>query len=138
MNMPWMDWMKQHIGQPEVTGTRPSAFVEECFSHTNFGPLHGQTPASCAATACAALEESGYKSTKSAAAVSFAKYGSACPLQPGCIVVFQWANGEHHVTFCQSLVGSNLVTCLGGNQGHKVQPSTFGRQWIIATRWPVQ
>lgn len=86
---PWLDWLKKHIGEKEWTGSSPSAFVEECFKHTNYGPLHGSTPASCAATLCAALEESGYRSTKSAAALSFAKYGDPCDLKEGAIIVFE-------------------------------------------------
>lgn len=137
MNFPWLDWMRKYIGTPEVTGAEPTDFVRDCFAHTNYGPLDGSTPPSCAATLCRALEESGFRSTKSAAAISFSKYGDPCEVKQGAIVVFQWGSGDHHVSVIDSF-DDQYVTCIGGNQGHKIQPATFGRKWIIATRWPVK
>lgn len=134
---PWLDWMKSHIGEPEYTGSVPTPFIEECFSHTNYGPLDGSTPASCAATLCAALEESGYRSTRSAAALSYANYGEPSELKQGAIIVFQWASGDHHVSVCDTF-DAETVACIGGNQGHLLQPSRFNQKWIIATRWPSQ
>jgi len=130
---PWLDWLLKHEGEPEFTGTEPTPFVKECFSHTSYGPLHGSTPASCAATLCAALEESGYSSPHSAAAISFAKFGEKCDLQVGAICVFQWPNGEHHVSVCLS-PEKNLF--LGGNQGHMLQRQTYNPKYIIAIRRP--
>lgn len=136
---PWMAWMRKNIGQPEVTGKPATAFDRDVFSHTSYGPLEDNImDEGCAATACAALEETGYKSPHSAAALSFHNYGTACDLKPGCIVVFQWASGGHHVSFCDSIVDNNYVACLGGNQSSSVKVSTFSRSSIIATRWPVK
>jgi len=135
---PWMDWMRQHVGEVQQTGATPTPFTERVFSHTTFGPLHGATPESCAATVCAALEENGYLSTHSAAAKSYRSYGTACELKPGCIVVYEWPNGGHHVDFCDEIISDTLVKGLGGNQGHHLQDSNFQRQFIIATRWPVK
>jgi len=135
---PWMDWMREHRGEVQQTGATPTAFTEEIFSHTNFGPLHGSTPESCAATVCAALEESGYRSTRSAAAMSYRSYGTPCELKPGCIVVYQWPSGGHHVDFCDAILDSDTVRGLGGNQGHSLQDSNFLRKFIVATRWPVK
>jgi hypothetical protein len=137
-DMPWMDWMRAHRGEVQQTGAKPTAFTEEIFSHTNFGPLNGFTPESCAATVCAALEETGYRSTKSAAAKSYVNYGAACDLKPGCIVVFQWPDGGHHVDFCDQIIDASTMRGLGGNQGHALQDSNFLRKFIIATRWPVK
>jgi Domain of unknown function (DUF1906) len=135
---PWMDWMQSHRGEIQQTGAKPTPFTEEIFSHTNYGPLDGFTPESCAATVCAALEETGYKSTKSALAASYVNYGTPCELKPGCIVVFKWSNGGHHVDFCDQIIDSTTVRGLGGNQGHELQDSDFSRRFIIATRWPVK
>jgi plastocyanin len=134
---PWMDWLRSHLGEPEVTGGKPTAFDKEVFSHTSYGDLNGVMEPGCAATACAALEETGYKSTHDAWAASFAHYGAPCELKPGCVVLFQWASGGHHVTFCDHLVGTDKVACLGGNQSHAVKVSIFDRRFIAATRWPV-
>lgn len=135
---PWLDWMTSHIGEVEATGTPATDFDKEVFSHTDYGPLDdGLMQPGCAATACAALEETGFTSPHNAAAISFKDYGEACELKPGCVVVFQWSNGEHHVSFCKEILDDNYVSCLGGNQGHEVKVSTFSRSFIIATRYPV-
>jgi hypothetical protein len=136
--MPWMTQMAAWKGEAEATGTPPTDFDKMVFSHTNFGSLGNEMEAGCAATACAALEITGYKSPHSAAAISFADYGTSCDLSPGCILVFQWSTGGHHVTFCDSIVSPELVTCLGGNQGSEVKDSSFPTSAIIATRWPVK
>jgi kumamolisin len=135
---PWMDWMRQHRGEIQQTGAKPTPFTEAIFQHTTFGPLNGVTPPSCAATVCAALELNGYSSTHSAAAVSYRTYGTACALQPGCVVVFQWPAGDYHVDFCDAIIDADTVRGLGGNQGHQLQDSDYSREYIVATRWPVK
>jgi hypothetical protein len=135
---PWMDWMRSHLGQIQQTGARPTPFTEEIFRHTDYGPLHCSTPESCAATACAALEETGYKSSRSAAAISFRYYGLPSELKPGCVVVYRWPNGHHHVNFCDRVLDSESLVGLGGNQSHELGDNTFLRKYVIATRWPVR
>jgi hypothetical protein len=135
---PWMDWMRQHRGEIQQTGAKPTPFTEEIFKHTTYGPLNGVTPASCAATVCAALEENGYSSTHSAAAASYLSFGTSCALQPGCIVVFRWPAGDYHVDFCDEIIDADTLRGLGGNQGHELKDSDYSRQYIVATRWPVK
>lgn len=137
-SMPWMDWMRGHVGEIQRTGAVPTDFTREIFAHTTF-PLTDFTPESCAATVCAALEETGYTSTHRADAVSFVNYGEPCELTKGCVVVFQWGEGGgHHVDFCDEIVDDDTVRGLGGNQGHELQDTNFLRKYIIATRWPVR
>jgi hypothetical protein len=139
---PWLAWMKSHIGEKEQTGGAPSAFDQEVFSHTSYGNLDGVMEPGCAATACAALEESGYKSPHNAAAESFREFGEECELKPGAVVGFNWEGekGVHcdHVTFCDHIVNDDLVACLGGNQGHEVKVSVFSRKFIDFVRFPVE
>lgn len=135
---PWINWLRSHLGEPERTGTKPTAFNEEIFSHTTYGPLYGVMQPGCAATLCAALEETGYLSTDSALANSFKTYGTECELKPGCVVVFKWASGHYHVTCCDHIASSTLVACIGGNQSHELRVSTFEKKYIVATRWPVK
>lgn len=79
----------------------------------------------------------GYKSTHDAAAVSYRDYGDPCELKPGCIVVYQWPNKDHHVDFCDVIIDVDTVRGLGGNQGSQLQDSDYSRRYIVATRWPV-
>lgn len=133
----WIEWMKSHIGELEHTGWPATPFDKEVFLHTTYGPLaDGIMQPGCAATACAALEESGLASPHNAAAESFAEFGSSCALVPGAIVVFKWPGGGHHVTFCERVIDIDRVACLGGNQQSMIKVSIFSRKFILAVRWP--
>lgn len=135
---PWQDWIKKHFGEIEATGQPVTAFDKEIFSHTSC-PLGADMLAGCAATMCAALEETGYKSPHNASAISFKDYGTECELKKGAILVFQWSPGEHHVTSCDEICADGVnVVCAGGNQNHLVKDSTYPRASIVAIRWPVK
>lgn len=135
---PWLDQMRLYVGQPCPTGKPPTPWIIETFSHTNFGPLHGVTPAACAATLCRVLDDTGYASTHSAAAISYENYGTPCDLKSGAILVFQWPSGDHHVTLCDQVLDDQQVKCLGGNQDHLVKDSVYPIDDIVATRWPTK
>ena len=115
---PWMNWMLKHLNEIQQTGSKPTPFTVEVFNHTTYPPLGNYTPESCAATVCAALEETDYASTHNASAASYATYGTPCELKPGCIVVFSWPDGGHHVNFCHDIIDDNTFRGLGGNQSH--------------------
>lgn len=135
---PWMDWMRSHIGESFVTGKKPTKFDEEVFAHTNYGSLDGVMQPGCAATVCAALEETGYRSTDGADAKSYLKYGKPCEPKFGAIVVFRWASGSRHVTFFDHAAGLDKIACLGGNQGHELNVSIFSKKFIEHICWPVK
>lgn len=139
---PWLAWMKSHIGEIEQTGGKATDFDNEVFSHTSYGNLDGVMEPGCAATACAALEESGYKSPHNAAAESFRHFGKDSSLVPGVVIGFNWEGkkGVHadHVTFLDHIVSDELVACLGGNQSHQVKVSVFSRKFIDFIRFPVE
>ena len=135
---PWMNWMLKHLNEIQQTGSKPTPFTVEVFKHTTYPPLGNYTPESCAATVCAALEETDYASTHNASAASYATYGTPCELKPGCIVVFAWPDGGHHVNFCHDIIDGTTFRGLGGNQSHSLDDAIFARQYITATRWPVK
>lgn len=137
---PWMAWMRSHIGESEVTGEKATAFDRLVFSHTSDDEVEktGIMAAGCAATVCAALELTGYQSTHRADAKSYDNYGTHCGLIPGAIVTFRWDGGGRHVTFCDTVKSDGTVACLGGNQSHRLQVSTYSQSHIVATRWPVK
>lgn len=138
----WLSWMHSHIGEVEQTGAAATAFDKEVFSHTSYGNLNGIMEPGCAATACAALEETGFKSPHNAGAESFRNFGLPCELKPGAIVGFNWEGkpeaSADHVTFCDHVINDKLVACLGGNQSHKVQISVFSKSAIAFVRWPFE
>lgn len=138
---PYMVWLKSHLSEIEKTGGPATAFDQEVFAHTNFGDLHNIMEAGCAATMCAALEETGYTSPHSARAKDFIPYGTAGDaenLEVGDLLVFQWADGGYHITSCAAVIDDKTVTCLGGNQGHQLKYSNYLRQFIVAVRRPVK
>lgn len=135
---PWIDWMRSHIGEQEISGTsKNNPFIVAMFKHTDYQATTDET-AWCAACVCTALEESGYKSSHNASAISFKDYGMASPLVHGCICVFQWDSGEHHVSFYDEDSVMGFGKFLGGNQSNALQISTYLKKYIIATRWPVK
>lgn len=134
----WLTLAKKYLGEHEIKGAaEDNPFVIECFKHTTYHAVHDEVPW-CAAFVCKVLEDSGYKSSKSAAANSYMTYGTPCDLKPGAIVVFHWPAGGQHVTICDSILNQSLVTCLGGNQQDSVKDSNFNREYIKACRWPVK
>jgi uncharacterized protein (TIGR02594 family) len=141
---PWMDIMRTWIGNSELTGAKATDFDKMVFSHTDDTEVAdtGKMASGCAATACAALELSGYSSTHNAAAISFATYGTSCELTHGCVVVFRWKSGPdaggHHVSFVDTINGNETIACLGGNQSSKVCVSNFPVDDAMAFRWPVK
>ena len=133
---PWLTLAEKYLGEHEIAGRKDNQFILDCFKHTGYKADHDEVPW-CAAFMCRVLEESGFKSTKSAAAISFEHYGSPVDVKPGAILVFQWAGGDHHVTMVHHIVDENYVCCIGGNQSDMVKLSVFPRNRIIACRWPV-
>src|SRR5262245_37483376 len=53
----------------------------------------------------------------------------------GCIVVFRWDSGSHHVTLYESTNGSQYM-CRGGNQSDMVNLTGFPASDAIALVWP--
>lgn len=140
--MPWLTWMYNNLGQRMVTGDQASEFEKMVFDHTDDTEVRdtGIEASGCAAAACAALELTGYSSPHSAAVVSFCTYGSASDLVRGCIVVFKWSSGGHHVCFCESINEDGSFQGIGGNQGSPAYLciETFSQASVIAKRWPVK
>lgn len=134
--------MEAHEGEPFVTGEPPTDFNRYCFSFTDC-PLEDEMLPGCAATMCAALESTGYKSTGDASAISYANYGTPCELIPGCIVVIEHLDGPlkggHHVAFFVEQNSKTTVNLFGGNQNHLLCKADFSliKNRIIAKRWPI-
>jgi uncharacterized protein (TIGR02594 family) len=86
----------------------------------------------CAAFANMVLERTGHRGSGSAAAVSFAHYGSPAPGPvPGAIVVF-----PHHVGFVVGVEGPGRVRVVSGNHGHRVGEGVYSTRGVIAYRYP--
>ena len=72
-------------------------------------------------------------------AKSWATWGEALPLNRtpplGAVAVFE-RQGGGHVGFVDSVNADGSLNILGGNQGDMVSVRRFGRDRLIALRWP--
>lgn len=134
---PWMDWMAPHLGAKEISGRKHNPFIVGLFAYTTYDTTKDETPW-CAALVNAALIKTGFKGTRSAAAASFDKYGTKCPLKYGAVVTLRHKNGGRHVTFFVKLDPKGRMVCRGGNQGNALKDSTYARSELVASRWPVK
>lgn len=145
---PWMKWMTPLIGGSENNPVfaKKMEVYWKLTDVPSFKGLAGGERAWCALTVNAALDETGFKGTHNASAISFKDYGKACDYKYGAIIVIQHAGGGNHVTFFHSWKdqSKNLMNCLGGNQSDHLQISTYdvsgnskGHDEVIGCRWPV-
>lgn len=144
---PWMTWLISHTGEKEVSGSKANPFIVKTFDHTTYDTNSDETPW-CAAGLCAALEESGYKSTKSAAASSYRTYGTPCEYKYGAILSIRHANGSNHVTCFEKWVDekNKIAACRGCNQGNSIRVSNYdlsgnkkGHDEVVTSpRWPIK
>lgn len=137
----WIDVAKKELGIHEIKGGENPRIIEY-HSHTT-GKFDEDEVPWCASFVTWVLDTSGFKSTKNALAMSYATYGEKLNgPKVGCILVFAWGNGGHHVGFCEDYTAEE-VQCLGGNQGDSprsggaVNYKWYSRKKVVAYRWPV-
>jgi uncharacterized protein (TIGR02594 family) len=133
---PWLTWLRNNIGQEEIAGSRHNSWIVKLFKYTSYRTNEDETPW-CAACMNAALEETGFKGTGSAAAKSFIRIGNLCELKVGALVVISRAPGRFHITCCDDIIDSRHFSGIGGNQSNSLRISVYDRSKIVAVRWPV-
>lgn len=96
----------------------------------------------CSAFACAVMEQSGIKSTKSAAARSWLGWGETLT-EPrlGCIVVSERKDPGNaaaaHVAFYAGNIDGVVYASLGGNQSNRVCTRSKPYAEVLSYRWPI-
>lgn len=100
----------------------------------------GRGSAWCADFVSAKLEESGVRSTRSAGAASYKRWGKECEPKPGAVVVFgphdPDAAGTGHVGFIRAFPVGGLVEVCSGNCANQVKLKKYRVADIVACRWP--
>lgn len=144
----WLEQALKDDGIKEVRGGENPRIIEmhdHCSLHAKEDEI-----AWCAAAVCCWLEEVGIKSTKSAAARSFLKWGTELTEpKEGCICVIQQRiAGQDQATGSTSgfhvglWIGQDAerVYLFGGNQSDSVKKSSFGLKSyrVCGYRWPVE
>lgn len=111
--------------------------IMKYYKATTYPATHDEVPW-CSAFVNWCMDQSGIRGTKSAAAVSWLEWGRDCGDTPeeGCIVVFEWESGGHHVAFYDSGVDEDTIKCLGGNQHDSVCYADFPVGSVMSYRMP--
>lgn len=134
--IPWMTIAEKEIG---VTESNNPKRVIEYHQATSLKAKDTAT-AWCSSFCNCVLREAGYKTTNSAWARDWLKYGQIADKQRGCIMVFERnaPGGDSHVAF---YTGKETVTgylVLGGNQGDSVCIKEYKKKDLLGCRWPIK
>lgn len=121
----WLTVARGYVGQREVKGKKHNPHILRWWQLIRAGFTDDETYW-CAGFVGGVLEECGIKSTRSAAARSYEKWGTkiATPLV-GCVVTFA-RRGGGHVGFYVGETATHILV-LGGNQGDMVNVSRYSK-----------
>lgn len=144
---PWMEWMQRRLGWTEFDHDKELSQYWALSGIPEYDTVIGSEHAWCALTINAALNSGGYQGTGSAAAASFAEYGTKCEYKFGAILAIRHASGGHHVTCFVRWEDKDRMraVCRGGNQNNSINETVFtlsgnsqGHDEVMTTpRWPV-
>lgn len=132
----WLARARYYIGQREQAGAANNPRILRWWTLIR-APFTDDATPWCAALVGGILEESGIRSSRSAAARSYLNWG--LPLKSpavGAIVVFERGPKNGHVAFVVGRDAKGNLMCLGGNQGDMVRISAFPLWRVLGYRWP--
>lgn len=142
---PWMDVARSLIGLSEIKGPRHESRIVAMWDAIHCAWFKDDETPWCAGYVGACLERAGIRSSRSAAARSYEKwgvdprpFGTVAEIPYGAIVVLSRAGagaGSGHVGFYCGPSGSGFAL-LGGNQNDAVRISSYLWSRIVAVRWP--
>ena len=132
----WLRIARGYLGQREIAGRKHNPLILRWWQRIRAPFTDDETPW-CAGFVGGVLEECGIKSSRSAAARSYARWGVrlAKPVV-GCIVVLERGPRHGHVFFLLGRDARGNLVGIGGNQGNKVSIASFDPKRVIATVWP--
>ncbi|MBL7989489.1 MAG: TIGR02594 family protein [Chlorobi bacterium] len=134
---PWMTRAYHYLGTKEKQGAADEALIVYFHGHTTLDASDDEVPW-CSSFENTIMAESGLPTTRSAAAVSWAKYGQNVnrdDVRFGDIVIMKRTGGHHVCNFVQAKGGGKFLA-IGGNQSDAVTETTFGWDRVIAIRRP--
>jgi uncharacterized protein (TIGR02594 family) len=129
----WIRWARQHLGQKEVPGPGDNPVIAAWYHLTTLDKsMWHDATAWCAVFINAALMLNNIKTIRSARAVDWMEWGETADTpQKGDVVVFEWADGSHHVAFYLADAGNGRIQVIGGNQGDAVTITTFPKTSVM-------
>lgn len=141
MNMsdiPWYKIAMAEVGVKEILGSKNTPRILEYHQATSLKATNDET-AWCSAFVSWCLEKAGYKSTHSAWAKSYLKYGTELKFPKlGCICVFTRGPQSGHVAFYISTNKDGSLKVLGGNQSNSVCVQDHSKSTLLSYRWPIK
>lgn len=140
---PWMAAGRALIGLSEIKGPQHNSLILRMWDSIGASWFRDDETPWCAGFVGHCLESAGIRSTRSAAARSYEKWGddylchSRTSIPYGAIVVLSrpGAPGSGHVGFYCGPSGAGFAL-LGGNQNDAVNVASFLWSRIVAVRWP--
>lgn len=138
----WLEVAFSYLGLSEVHGTKHNPLIVKMFQRIKLSGIKDDETAWCAAFVGSCLEECGIRSTRSAAALSYADYGQKLvyPVE-GSIGYKRRFNSAGkviggHVFFVAGQDQLGRIMALGGNQGDKVSLAPYEKTGIVGYRYP--
>jgi uncharacterized protein (TIGR02594 family) len=134
--LPWLDEAFALYGQKEIKGPKHNSKILAMWDAIHASWFTDDETAWCAAYIGYCLEKGGFKSTRSARALSYLNYAVELPAPAvGCIAVKK-RKGGGHVTFVVGRTKSGKLLCLGGNQNDAVTIAEYDVDDFETFRWP--
>lgn len=136
----WLTWARSQIGTREIVGPKHEDRVLEYWriGHVPLDVNDDETPW-CAAFVAAALESTGYESTRNGRARSYAESAKflTCDMRLGAVVCLSSSAGpaNGHVGFLEGISDTHVALC-GGNQSNAVSVAQFPKNRIVRVCWP--
>ena len=132
----WLAEARRHLGAREISGRKHNPLILRWWTLIRAPFTDDETPW-CAGFVGGVLESCELRSSRSAAARSYLKWGRALASpRPGCIVVFARGPRFGHVGFVVGTDRAGNLLVLGGNQGDAVNIKPFARGRVLGYRWP--
>lgn len=136
MTTKWLDIAKSEMGTAEVPGPKHNPRVVGYFRTIGMPQVTDDETAWCAAYVGSCLERSGLRSTRTAWARDYLKWGKRVYTPTtGCIVVLDRGGGFGHVGFYIKH-DNHHIWLLGGNQSNAVNVSSFPIERVLGYRMP--
>jgi uncharacterized protein (TIGR02594 family) len=137
MEPTWLAEARKHIGQREIAGTRHNPLIVRWWAAISAPFRDDETPW-CAGFVGGCLEAVGIRSSRSAMARSYSRWGLGVAPAVGAIVVFSRppSSTSGHVGFIVGRDQHERLMVLGGNQGDAVNIKPFSLDRVLGYRWP--
>lgn len=136
---PWMTIATKEIGISEIPGAKHHPRIIEYHQATSLKAKDDET-SWCSSFVCWVLKQSGYKTTNSAWARDWLKYGDVADKQRGSIIILErnGPGGDSHVGFCTGKETDTHIEVLSGNSGNSVCIKLYNKKDILGFRRPIK